>query len=351
MVRDASGGRMWRGQQNLVLTLFVLSLPLMCLLSVALLPRTGKDSVYLRRKLADWLELSLEHQVPITLLLLSRAFSRQMTGAYEAEGGEQGHGELASDLASTLAYVPEVAVAEAEKEIVDRGSDREARLKAIEEEAVEAAFEELQAAKAGLGGDSKTRAAKVRSMKPAVGVTAEKLARLEETNEDVEELIDEIEAETLAAEAAKAAEEAKELQVAADKALARAKDAAEKAQAAKEAAAALAAAAPSTPAGAAAAAAPAEAAAVEPVAAVAAPAAAAAPAAPVVDKKKKAKTIAVVDKLNDRIGTIIEEIKTQAEEIEKAKQQQQAQEAQQQAAPAAPKEQMPAAEEKNKAQQ
>lgn len=336
-----------------MLTLCVLSLPLMCLLFIALLPRTGKDSVYLRRKLADWLELSLEHQVPITLLLLSRAFSRQMTGAYESsvEGEEQGHGELASDLASTLAYVPEVAVAEAEKEIVDRGSDREARLKAIEEEAVEAAFEELQAAKAGLGGDSKTRAAKVRSMKPAVGVTAEKLARLEETNEDVEELIDEIEAETLAAEAAKAAEEAKELQVAADKALARAKDAAEKAQAAKEAAAALAAAAPSTPAGAAAAAAPAEAAAVEPAVAVAAPAAAAAPAAPVVDKKKKAKTIAVVDKLNDRIGTIIEEIKTQAEEIEKAKQQQQAQEAQQQAAPAATKEQMPAAEEKNKAQQ
>lgn len=151
---------------------------------------TDQDESYLRRKLADWLELSLEKEVPITLLLLSRAFSRQMTGAAHHGAPEA---DMAEDLASTLAYVPAVAIAEAEKEIVDRTDDKAAKLKVLQEEAVEAAFEELQMSKAGKGGQH--RAAKLLSTKPAIGVTKEKLARLEERNDDVEEMIDETIAE------------------------------------------------------------------------------------------------------------------------------------------------------------
>ena len=327
---------------------------------------TDQDEAYLRRKLGDWLELSLEKEVPITLLLLSRAFSRQMTG----------HHDMAEDLASTLAYVPAVAVAEAEKEIVDRTDDKAAKLKVLHEEAVEAAFEELQMSKAGAGGEH--RAAKLRTTKPAIGVTKEKLARLEERNEDVEELIDETIAEDEEMESKKksAAAAAGEKQAVEDKAAAAAKTAAtpaapstatatvaatpavsapqqpqQQAQAQAQAQAPQvrtetatpldASASSSKPAAAAAAAAapavaaptvevPVETAATLPAPAAdnvtVAPAAAAAAAAQVDEDAaaqksiaKKKKQIQVVDKLNDKVGKIIDEIKAQAEVLEKEK--------------------------------
>jgi len=294
---------------------------------------TGKDSAYLRRKLSDWLELSLEHKVPIALLLLSRAFSRQMTGAHDTLHPEDTKDELASDLAETLAHVPEVAVADAEKELAERSNDREARLKLLEEEDVTAAFEELQASKAG--GDGKTRAAKLRAMKPAVGVTTEKIARLEVINDDVERTIDETiakeelekqqEEKAAAAETTAAATPAVAATPAAPEAATPAAPVAEPVVAAVPSATAAATAAPST---AAAAAAPA---AKEVAPAAAAPAAAASAAAAAKEKdsadkskakekEKKKKTIAVVDKLNDSLGAMIDDIKAQAEELEKAKQ-------------------------------
>jgi len=346
---------------------------------------TGKDAKYLKRKLADWLELSLEHKVPIALLLLSRAFSRQMTGAHDAGLVESSHPEpsaavsgesgadaeagvdpeLAEALAKTLAHVPEVAVADAEKEIADRSDDREARLQLLEEEDVTAAFEELQASKKG--GDGKSRAAKLRSMKPAVGVTAEKLARLEATNDVVENIID----TTIAMEAqenpvtaatgagatatAAGAEPAPAVPAPADAtpaaAVASLKVAEQAAVSQATAAtapqpqqqpaagpvAAVAAAVadltatatatvtgispPATPSAAPTAAASA------PAAAPATPATAVpsassaesdeAAAALLLKKKQKVKTIATVDKLNDSVGAMIDAIKAQAENLEK----------------------------------
>jgi LETM1 and EF-hand domain-containing protein 1 len=154
-----------------------------------------KDVSYLKRKLSDWLELSLEHQVPVTLLFLSRAFSRQMTGSKPTEPigtakeeASKDADELSNDLATTLAYVPQVVVAEAEKQIDDLTDDAGVKLKKIEEEAVEAAYEEIQARKEGKGAAS--RAEQIRELKTAVGVTQEKLEKLTEANVSVGTLID-----------------------------------------------------------------------------------------------------------------------------------------------------------------
>ena len=300
---------------------------------------TGKDEAYLRRKLRDWLELSLEKQVPITLLLLSRAFSRQMTGAAGAT-----EDDMAVDLASTLAYVPAVAIAEAEKEVIDRTDDKAAKLKVLEDEAVEAAFEELQASKSGKGKEEVR--AKVLSMKPAIAVTTEKLARLEEKNDDVEEMID----ETIAEEEKK---EAVATAAASDKAAtkpapAAASDILPPPSADIITPAAAAGAAPasapkvvvvSKPSGsggvtmtdvlppaaaaasAAATAAPSASAAGSVVAGTESDKATSASAASTAAQKKK--HIAVVDQLNDKVGKIIDEIKAQTEQLESKKGQQQ----------------------------
>lgn len=150
---------------------------------------SDKDTAYMKRKLKDWLELSLDRRVPVTLLLLSRAFSRPMTGVESIDL------DLSSDLASTLAHVPDVAVEEAEKELVDRSDDKAAKLRSMEEEAVVEAFEQIRARKESGSDDgvdpNEKRKLKLQQTKPAIGVTKERLARMEEWNEDVEELVDE----------------------------------------------------------------------------------------------------------------------------------------------------------------
>lgn len=249
-----------------------------------------KDVTYLKRKLLDWLELSLQHQVPVTLLFLSRAFSRQMTGTSSPStadaSGDASQDELSSDLATTLAYVPHVVVAEAEKEIVGLTDDAAAKLKHIEEEAVEAAYEELQARKEGKA-DSQSRATKILQMKTAIGVTQEKLEKLTETNVTVGTMIDNVHAEKAKA----AAEEAAVQPI--------------------TAAATVVPVVPSldttkpipTPA------AGETAAAVTPVAPVI-------PAVSVKESSSKAKTINAVDKLNDKVGAILEEIKAHTKQLE-----------------------------------
>ena len=249
-----------------------------------------KDISYLKRKLSDWLELSLEHQVPVTLLLLSRAFSRQMTGTGHPDAAQSAdstgdHSELERDLATTLAYVPRVVIAEAEKEIVDLTQDAAAKLKSIEEEAVEAAYEEIQARKEGK--DSQTRAAKVAQIKTAIGVNQEKLEKLAETNQNVEKLIDRtVESHDKEEETQSTVEPEPPV---------------------------LAASEPITPAAA---------------SIVPTNVPAIAPVVPkeVKDKKDKKdtkkKTILAVDKLNDKVGAIIEEIKAQTkilDQLEKEK--------------------------------
>lgn len=265
-----------------------------------------KDAAYLKRKLTDWLELSLLHQVPVTLLLLSRAFSRQMTGTSPGDAAtkEESHDDLQTDLATTLAYVPHVVIAEAEKEIVDLTDDAAAKLKSIEDEAVEAAYEEIQARKDGRP-DKATRANKALRVKTAVGVTAEKLEELTEKNVNVGSLLDGAEEQH--------AEQEQQDQAQQDS----------QAQAQVNTAATTAAAqTPSVP------------------ATAATPTPAVDATAPVVPSppsdsavvvassssskkekkdskdKEKQKTIKVVDQLNDKVGAILEEIKAQTKVLD-----------------------------------
>ena len=85
-----------------------------------------RSEEYMRRKLGDWLELSLEHDVPISLLVLSRAFSVSLAGVRDVE--------LSEGLAQTLKHIPDVVVQDTEQAIVDLSDDAQEKLQLIKKE-------------------------------------------------------------------------------------------------------------------------------------------------------------------------------------------------------------------------
>ena len=126
---------------------------------------------YMRRKLRDWVELSLQHDVPISLLVLSRAFSVSLAGVRDVE--------LSEGLAATLKHIPDVVVEDTQQAIVDRSDDAREKLELIRKE------------------EEATRKAKTTSPPPpalpgAVGLTEikEALEDIKEDNDDIEEDID-----------------------------------------------------------------------------------------------------------------------------------------------------------------
>lgn len=132
----------------------------------------GKSLVYMRRKLKDWLELSLKSEVPISLLVLSRAFSRAMT--YDPQ----------KELAATLAHVSDEVVEEAEKSLVDHSNDMEAKLELLKKEEANVASNQPKKS--------------VRVLPPVVSAT-ETFVEVKEEHEDIKEDLHEVKATTSSA--------------------------------------------------------------------------------------------------------------------------------------------------------
>ena len=141
-----------------------------------------RSEEYMRRKLNDWLELSLEHDVPISLLVLSRAFSVSLAGTREVD--------LSADLAQTLKHIPDVVVQDTKQAIVDLSDDAREKLELIKKE--EEATKRLKPA---------TPTATPAATPSVVGLT-----EIKEALDDVKEANDEIETEIDEAVAAKAKE-------------------------------------------------------------------------------------------------------------------------------------------------
>ena len=142
-----------------------------------------RSEEYMRRKLGDWLELSLEHDVPISLLVLSRAFSASLAGVRDVE--------LSEGLAQTLKHIPEVVVQDTQQAIVDRSDDAREKLELIRKEE-----EETKRSKPAIA-----------APKPASTPTVVGLTEIKEALEDVKEENDELEAEIDQALAAKEKED------------------------------------------------------------------------------------------------------------------------------------------------
>ena len=144
-----------------------------------------RSEEYMRRKLNDWLELSLEHDVPISLLVLSRAFSVSLAGVRDIE--------LSEGLAETLKYIPEVVVQDTQQAIVDRSDDAREKLQLIRKEE-----QETKRTKPAIAAPS-----------PVATPTVVGLTEIKEALEEVKEENDELEAEIDEALAVEAKEEAK----------------------------------------------------------------------------------------------------------------------------------------------
>ena len=136
---------------------------------------SGQSVSYMRRKLSDWLELSLKHDVPISLLVLSRAFSVSLAGT-------QREVDLSEGLAQTLKHIPDVVVEDTKENIAHQSDDVQEKLELARRE------EE----------DRKKRAQPQLSTVPevkkksVVGLAEieEKLEEIQEENDEIEEAID-----------------------------------------------------------------------------------------------------------------------------------------------------------------
>ena len=143
---------------------------------------SAQSESYMKRKLKDWLELSLEHDVPISLLVLSRAFSQSLASGKETE--------LSQDLATTLKHIPDIVVQDTQTTVADLTVDPEEKLKLIQQEESMAAeaTQSLKAQQASpVSKEGKSRGPTV------VGLTElkEKIEDIQEENDEVEEDIDE----------------------------------------------------------------------------------------------------------------------------------------------------------------
>ena len=149
-------------------------------------PGTSMD--YMRRKISDWLELSLSKDVPITLLILSRAFSSKYSSNIQA------------DLASTLKHIPDAVVTDAQTAQLDRTDDPAEKLKLIAEEQKmaedQAKTQSTATAVAQTVSAVTTKTKKTAAPAPpavAVGLPEikSKLKEIADDNDEVEEDIDE----------------------------------------------------------------------------------------------------------------------------------------------------------------
>jgi LETM1 and EF-hand domain-containing protein 1 len=147
----------------------------------------GQTLVYMRRKLNDWLELSLKFNIPHSLLVLSRAFSSRLAGV------------VPQDLADSLRYMPDNVISDTEENITNLSTDAKEKLELLEKEKTakeqqllkeKKRSRQLKLDKSAQGGENQQKIA------ATVGLadTKEKLEKLEDENEDLAEDIDEIEA-------------------------------------------------------------------------------------------------------------------------------------------------------------
>ena len=136
---------------------------------------SGQSVSYMRRKLSDWLELSLKHDVPISLLVLSRAFSVSLAGT-------QREVDLSEGLAQTLKHIPDVVVEDTKENIAHQSNDVQDKLELTRRE------EEERRKRAQPQPDAVPEVKK----KSVVGLAEieEKLEEIKEENDEIEEKID-----------------------------------------------------------------------------------------------------------------------------------------------------------------
>eukprot|EP00854_Cymbomonas_tetramitiformis_P004249 gene4249-5232_t len=75
------------------------------------IPWDGETNFHMRRQLSEWLDLSLNHNLPTTLLILSRAFAMTHT---RTEVVQKTHESAMQDLQQTLSALPDEVVEELE---------------------------------------------------------------------------------------------------------------------------------------------------------------------------------------------------------------------------------------------
>lgn len=135
---------------------------------------SGQSVSYMRRKLSDWLELSLKHDVPISLLVLSRAFSVSLAGTHREV-------DLSEGLAQTLKHIPDVVVEDTKENIAHQSDDVQEKLELArreEEERRNRTQPQLAVPEV--------------KKKSVVGLAEmeEKLEEIKEENDEIEEKID-----------------------------------------------------------------------------------------------------------------------------------------------------------------
>ena len=138
---------------------------------------SGQTVSYMRRKLADWLELSLKHDVPISLLVLSRAFSVSLAGTHREV-------DLSEGLAQTLKHIPDVVVEDTKENIAHQSDDVHEKLELARREEAEREKKRSEQAHATVVPEVKK--------KSVVGLAEmeERLEEIKEENDEVEQAID-----------------------------------------------------------------------------------------------------------------------------------------------------------------
>jgi hypothetical protein len=165
---------------------------------------TGKGVEYMRKKLKDWIQLSIYSDVPIPLLILSRAFALSRadatTTATASPSAETD--DLAAGLAETIAHLPETVVEDTSHHVVTRSAgsidDAEVKLRMLQQEQQKVDEErKLQAAlqqqQAGVGVTDKPIMAPV-----DLEAEQKELREIKEDNDEVEEDIDQAHAAEIA---------------------------------------------------------------------------------------------------------------------------------------------------------
>ena len=138
---------------------------------------SGQSVSYMRRKLGDWVELSLKHDVPISLLVLSRAFSVSLAGLQQREV------ELSEGLAQTLKHIPDVVLEDTKESIAHQSDDVHDKLELARSEAEERKKRVQPSAGAAVPEVKKSSVVGLAEIE-------EQLEEIKEENDEIEEAID-----------------------------------------------------------------------------------------------------------------------------------------------------------------